>query len=98
MNITAHDTFHGGAPACVFDEETGPPPEDWVCPYCDAVSQDWARLTDKENVRIYERDPEDEGKWECGICGSLHWAPNMPDSNGANTNNRKKVGQNELHN
>ena len=76
MKITAHDTFHGrqvenrGAP--VFDD--GPPPGR-LGVLRRGVTGEIGR---QENVRIYERDPEDEGKWECGICGSLHWAPNMP--------------------
>ncbi len=68
-------TLPHGATAFVFDDESGPPPEDWLCPTCKGTSEDWARPVDDENIAVNACDPDDEGLWECGNCGNTEWVP-----------------------
>ena len=64
-----------GGIAYEFDEDAGPPPEDWICPTCRENAGDWSRPIDEENIEVNHCDPDLAGLWECGHCGNTEWIP-----------------------
>lgn len=66
-------TLPHGAPAYEFDEDSGPPTEDWICPTCKQTAGDWSRPIDEENIEVNHCDPGLAGLWECGNCGNTEW-------------------------
>ena len=85
-----------GGTAYEFDEDSGPPPGDWICPACKGNAGDWSRPIDEENIEVNHCDPELAGLWECGQCGNTEWVPHpntilTGDSSGPSGGSEKRV-------